>query len=223
MIAVGTCGSPFPLCRAQAYIRKGMFCPDELRLNCNMSVPAHPDESKAIGQADAVARLFQEHNRTLVRYLAVRLQSVQEAKEIAQEAYVRLLQLDQPGVESFLKSYLFRVATNLAVDRLRRRGRWRTVEWTSDENVDDGIGNPEHGALAEEELQAVMLGLSELPPKCREAFLRFRLDGISQQQIARELHVTERMVRHYVTQAIVYCRLRIEGWTADQAKERLRK
>src|SRR5258707_12615764 len=127
-------GSPFPVCGVQAYMRMGMFRPDQLRLNCNMSVPAHPDETKAIGQADAVARLFQEHNRTLVRYLAVRLQSVQEAKEIAQEAYVRLLQLDQPGVESFLKSYLYRVATTLAFDRVRQRGRWETVEWPANQD-----------------------------------------------------------------------------------------
>jgi|GraSoi2013_100cm_1033763.scaffolds.fasta_scaffold01135_2 RNA polymerase sigma factor (sigma-70 family) len=187
-----------------------------------MSVPAHPDE-KPLGRADAVARLFQEHNRSLVRYLAVRLQSVQEAKEIAQEAYVRLLQLDQPGVESFLKSYLYRVATNLAVDRLRQRGRWKTVEWTADQDLGDGISDPEQGALASEELQAVTSGLSELPANCREAFLRYRLDGMGQQQIAQELGVTERMVRHYITQAIVYCRLRMEGWSADQAKERLRK
>ena len=187
-----------------------------------MSIPAHPEE-KPLARADAVARLFQEHNRSLVRYLAVRLQSVQEAKEIAQEAYVRLLQLDQPGVESFLKSYLYRVATNLAVDRLRQRGRWKTVEWTSDQDLNDGINDPEQGALANEELQAVTLGLSELPSNCREAFLRFRLDGLGQQQIAHELGITERMVRHYITQAIIYCRLRVEGWTADQAKERLKQ
>jgi len=165
------------------------------------------------GRADAIGRLFEEHNRVLVRYLAVRLQSVQEAKEVAQEAYVRLLQLDRPEVESFLKSYLFRVATNLAVDRLRQRGRWKTVEWTGSEDLDDGIGNPEQGMLVKEELQAVMLGLAELPPKCREAFLKFRLDGLSQQQIARELGVTERMVRHYITQAILQCRLRMDGLT----------
>jgi RNA polymerase sigma factor (sigma-70 family) len=105
---------------------------------------------------------------------------------------VRLLQLDQPGVEGFLKSYLYRVATNLAVDRLRQRGRWKTVEWTADQDLNDGMSDPEQDALANEELQTVTLGLSELPTNCREAFLRFRLDGMGQHQIAEELGVTER-------------------------------
>ncbi len=42
--------------------------------------------------ADAVSHLFREHNRVLVGYLTGRLRSEQEAKEVAQEAYVRLLQ-----------------------------------------------------------------------------------------------------------------------------------
>jgi len=188
-----------------------------------MPAPVSPNSKARAQQADAVARLFEEHNRTLVRYLTLRLQSVQEAKEIAQEAYVRVLQLDRPGVESFLKNYLFRVATNLAVDRLRQRGRWKTAPLATDETLDDGINNPEQGALTHEQLDAVVAALSELPPKCRDAFLRFRLDGISQQQIAQELDVTERMVRLYISQGVIYCRLRLEGLTPEQARERLKK
>ena len=55
-----------------------------------------------------VGRLFREHNRSLVSYLAMRLRSVQEAKEVAQEAYVRVLQLQEPGAVSFLRAYLFK-------------------------------------------------------------------------------------------------------------------
>jgi len=42
--------------------------------------------------AETIAHLFHEHNRALVGYLRARLRSEQEAKEVAQEAYVRLLQ-----------------------------------------------------------------------------------------------------------------------------------
>lgn len=172
-----------------------------------------------------MGRLFREHNRSLVSYLAMRLRSLQEAKEVAQEAYVRMLQLDQPGAESFLKAYLFKVATNLAVDRLRqRRRRTPAVEQDSAEverEVD--FDEPERGALAREQLQALVTGLQELPDKCREAFLMFRLDGLSQQQIAERLGVTERMVRNYINQALVYCRLRADGATERQAKEGLKR
>jgi RNA polymerase sigma factor (sigma-70 family) len=178
----------------------------------------------AEARTESVERLFREHNRSLVSYLAARLNSVQEAKEVAQEAYVRLLQLDQPGAESFLKAYLFRVATNLALDRLRRRvrqGRFEQTEVTAD--LDPGFNEPERQLLAQEVLRSLLLGLEELPDRCREAFLLFRLDGLSQEAIATRLGVTERMVRNYINQALIYCRLRIDGATPEKARERTRR
>src|ERR1700716_3589777 len=71
--------------------------------------------------ADTVSRLFREHNRALVGYLRARLRCENEAKEVAQDASVRLLQLHQPGTPGLLRAYLFKTATNLAIDRLRRR------------------------------------------------------------------------------------------------------
>jgi RNA polymerase sigma factor (sigma-70 family) len=84
----------------------------------------------------ALSSLFREHNRTLVRFINARLRNEQEANEIAQEAYVKMLQLDRcPGTASFLRHYLFRVAENLAVDRIRQRySRSRLDQLTS---IDD--------------------------------------------------------------------------------------
>jgi DNA-directed RNA polymerase specialized sigma24 family protein len=90
----------------------------------NSDLPPSPVADAAAappeGHAARVAELFREHNCTLVSFLKARLQSEQDAREVAQEAYVRLLQIDRPGAVSFLRSYLFRTAENLAIDRLRQ-------------------------------------------------------------------------------------------------------
>src|SRR5688500_18677903 len=85
--------------------------------------PADPPGEDADGatRAELVTRLFREHNQALISLLTLQLRSVQDAKEVAQESYVRLLQLDRPGAASLLRAYLFRIASNLAVDRLRQR------------------------------------------------------------------------------------------------------
>src|SRR4029079_9469366 len=58
--------------------------------------------------AFSVAGLFREHHRTLVAFLRARLRDRQEAEEVAQEAYVKLLQLGAGKDIRFLRSYLFR-------------------------------------------------------------------------------------------------------------------
>lgn len=169
-------------------------------------------------RAASVERLFKEHNRSLVSYLALRLRSVQEAKEVAQEAYVRILQLDRPGTESFLRNLLFRVGSNLAIDRLRHRVHQQKYEETADPTLDTGLNAPEHATVAGEQFDTLSKSLSELPPKCREALMLFRLEGMSQQAIAARLNVNERTVRDYINQALSYCRLRIDGATPDKAR-----
>ena len=175
---------------------------------------------------DHVARLFSEHNRALVGYLKSRLRSEQEAREVAQEAYVRVLQLDKPGGTSLLRAYLFKTAANLAVDRLRRRSLLQRIEETelfNELNTPNGdSNNPELRLLKEETEQQLWRFLDELPEKCRQIFRLCRLDGLSQQDVAVKLGMSDRMVRRYVTYVVVYCRLRIDGASMQEAGERVK-
>lgn len=76
----------------------------------NGSVPVQPtlDAEKTESHEALIARLFREHNQALIRFLMTRVDSEQEARDVAQEAYVRMLQLGSPGAISFLAAYLFK-------------------------------------------------------------------------------------------------------------------
>jgi DNA-directed RNA polymerase specialized sigma24 family protein len=67
-----------------------------------------------------VERLFREHNSALLRFVVAKVGSEEEAREIAQQAYVQLLQLDRPEAISYLRAFLFKTAANLAVGRAFR-------------------------------------------------------------------------------------------------------
>ena len=172
------------------------------------------------GRAERITRLFSEHNESLVRFLAVRLHSVQEAKEVAQEAYVRLLSLDDSGAVSFLRAFLFKTAVNLAVDRLRSRNRQRQAMNAGLCDELREAPTPDHEAAQAEEAEIVRRLIGELPPKCRRAFLLHRIDGEDFPQIAKQMELSERMVRHYVLRAVLYCRA---GLDAAQASKEVSK
>jgi RNA polymerase sigma factor (sigma-70 family) len=168
--------------------------------------------AEAGARAQEIERLFRDHNDSLVRFLTLRLQSRQEAREVAQEAYVRLLQLERADVASFVRAYLFRIAGNLAIDRLRRRAtesRFQEPELFSD--LFAKPPDPETLALERERMEQIRGFLDELPDTVRDAFLMFRMEDLDQETIARRLGVTDRMVRNHITRALMYCRLRLEG------------
>ncbi|HEY4366233.1 MAG TPA: sigma-70 family RNA polymerase sigma factor [Steroidobacteraceae bacterium] len=156
-----------------------------------------------------VAELFESHNRALMRFLTCRLKSSQEAKEVAQEAYVRMLQLHSPGGVSYLRAFLFKTAANLAADRLKsatRRGRIDQLEFF---DVTDSAPSPESSVAARQELTVLLQSIEQLPAKCRYAFIMHRFYGYELSEVAQLMGLSERMVRIYVERAIMFCRERL--------------
>ena len=188
--------------------------------------PQAPADCAAPGQPDAADRravieqLFRDHNQLLVRFLEARLESRQEAKDLAQEAYVRLLELERPDTISFLRAYLFRIAGNLAIDRIRSRGARHHVD-VLDFFVDNEQSNRvEQEAVAVEQAARFWESLRELPRHYRQAVVMNRIQDLSTQEIAASLGKTDRTVRRYIADALTYCRLRLLGQTPAQAGAR---
>jgi RNA polymerase sigma factor (sigma-70 family) len=184
---------------------------------------AGPEPSGPADHAQALSKLIEEHNRALHAFLMMRVRDEQEAREIAQEAYVRILQLHEPGAVSFLRAYLFKTAANIAINRAKQRqtrGRIDRME-PIEEPVDQLT--PERWMLAAQEVEILKRALFELPPKCRRAFVLHRFQEWGQDQIARELGVQPRMVRHYLLQAGLYCKLRIKGLSPAEAREQVNR
>jgi RNA polymerase sigma-70 factor (ECF subfamily) len=174
-------------------------------------------------RGEEVERLFRDHNESLVSFLTLRLHSRQEAREVAQEAYVRLLQLERTDVSSFLRAYLFRIAGNLAIDRLRRRAtESRAQEVELFPGLSERPPDPEALTMQSERVEQIRGFLHELPAAVRDAFLMFRTEDMDQVSIARRLGVTDRMVRNHVSRALMYCRLRLDGLGPDEAARRLK-
>jgi len=154
-----------------------------------------------------IAELFRAHNAALVSFLAARLHNAQDARDVAQEAYVRLLQLDSPGALGFLRGYLFKIAENLAIDRLRHQALRVRAAYTEKllfDEFDEG-SSAEQNLLAQEELSRISSRLMDLPDDCRRAFVMHVLLDRPTKDIAAEMDVTDRTVRNYVTRGLLVC------------------
>jgi RNA polymerase sigma-70 factor (ECF subfamily) len=174
--------------------------------SADISGMAGPDPAHAL----RIATLFREHNRALVAYLQCRLHSLSDAQEVAQEAYMRLVTLERPEQVDSLRAYLYRVASNLAVDRLRmRKVRDDNPVQAPDEDL-HLAPIPERHAAATGQLHALQNALRELPAKTGRAFVMHVIDGCEIGVIARAMKISERMVRYHVANALAHCRARVD-------------
>jgi len=166
-----------------------------------------------------IKQLFDEHNRTLIGFLRARLRSEAEARDVAQEAYVRLLELDNLNAVGFLRSYLFRVAANLAVDRLRYRTVREDPALAGDDSSLLDERDPERIAIASEELGVVRTVIQKLPIKCRQAFIWYVFEGQGTTEIASRLGLSDRMIRMYIAQTLAVCRAELDASRAGPGSE----
>lgn len=162
---------------------------------------------------DWVERLFNEHNASLMNFLRARVRSSEEAREVAQEAYVRMLQLDKPQAISYFRAFLFKTAGNIAIDRLRKSARER--ERPVFPMFDGEAPSAEQTATRRQTIRMVERSLEELPPKCRKAFLLSRIYGLSTKEIADQMHMTARMIRNYLVKATLHIEKSLDTGQGD--------
>lgn len=137
-----------------------------------------------------------------------RLRSSQQAQDLAQEAYLRLLRVERSELVHQPRAYLYRIAVNL-VSEFRLRARRDPVTYDS-ETVDEaaeklGEMPADEGERSADAQQIEML-LDQLPPLYRAIFVLRKRDGLSYQEIAQQLEISVHTVKKYLARAVAKCR-----------------
>lgn len=166
-----------------------------------------------------IATLVTEHSIALEKYLARKLDNPEDAAELAQEAYMRLHRLEQPENLDNARAFLFQVATNLAVDQLRRRQLHFKFLKAEKSLAQDGEppdlntagASPEQILGARQKLSAIESAVNELPFKVKQAFLLHRQNGMPYSAIAEQMQVSVSSVEKYILQALKHCRARLSS------------
>ncbi len=161
-----------------------------------------------------ISELMTRHGQSLQRYITRKLGNPADAAEVAQETFLRLYRLEHPEQLDNARAFMFQVASNLAIDQLRRRSlhfrflksESRAVEDPEFVHATAATASPEQILSAREKLARIFQAVDALPDKCRQAFLLHRISGLSYSEIAQELGVTVSSVEKYIQQALKHCR-----------------
>lgn len=152
----------------------------------------------------AVDDLYAQFAPPIQRYIFQMVRNRAEAEDLTQEtflrAYSRLASLQDHGA---LKSWLYRIATNVCYDRFRRPGpRAGTVslDLLPEVEAEPPWGDPGEPSLAqaieqEEMSECVQRFIGELPDSYRSVILLHDLEGVTNNEIARMLDTTLDVVK----------------------------
>lgn len=155
------------------------------------------------GDEDAFAHLVRRHQAGVRRCAARILGDDEEARDIAQVAFVRAWEnlAKYDPVWSF-STWVYRIATNLAIDVLRSRDSRDRTHATHLRLVGDSEGPTAPRDLAEGEVKRIFTELADLlSPSQRVAFVLREVEGQPTADVALTMGCSEATVRNHVFQA----------------------
>jgi RNA polymerase sigma-70 factor (ECF subfamily) len=147
--------------------------------------------------------IFLANREPLLRFLRAR--RANDPEDLLQELWFKAAAATGPISDPL--AYLYRVANNLMLDKLRgdRRRDNRDHNWACDTGELSSEASPEPSQervlLAREQFRAAEAILLQLGERTDIIFRRFRLDGISQGQIAAELEISVSAVEKHLQRA----------------------
>ncbi len=140
----------------------------------------------------------------LVRYLRRNWRHQDEVPDLLQDVYVRLYEAAARERPRVVKPFLFTIARNLMIDRLRQMNvvSFEAVADFDRLNVIDDEPSPERLTSAREEIRQLQKAVDALPSRCRQIVVWRKIDGLSQREVARRLGVTEEVVESQLAKAV---------------------
>lgn len=135
--------------------------------------------------------IFLSERPMLLRMLQVRLRSTQEAEDVLQDMWIRLEHLPA-GPVADPAAYLYRMAANLATDRLRSsiRRALREANWVDSQACAHEQPLIDRTLIARERLRHVEAALATMPPRMQRAFHLYRFEELSRGEVARNMGIS---------------------------------
>lgn len=161
------------------------------------------------GDEAGFVELFRRHHHPMAQYLYRFTGSNARAEELVQDCFLRVYRARasyQP--EAKWRTWAYRIATNLALNELRRREHHAGHVATGEEGeegrvvvVDRGAAGADQQAEAAELVDRLHAALAALPVNQRTAFLLAQVEGFRYQEIAQVLEVSVGAVRSLIFRA----------------------
>lgn len=181
------------------------------------------------GEVEAFEELFKRHFGKVVNFAYQFTGSQPRAQEIAQEVFMQVVKAAaryKPRAK--FTTWLYRIATNACLNELRRpehRTTRRGLERQSEEEgegtgetdlEDNGTPQPDDRLAGRELADKIRKELGRLPGNQRAALLLSRLEGMSYEEVAETLGVSEGAVKSLVFRATARLRHELAEFVGDE-------
>jgi RNA polymerase sigma-70 factor (ECF subfamily) len=159
---------------------------------------------------ESIVELYATMRPSLLGYAYQVIGSAGEGEDLVQMAFLKLFdQLQRKAEILNVRSWLYRVVHNLAIDHIRRRGihELACAEWLSARTMSDVPRSTENDLIVQEQIANSLQVLNERERHC----LMLRAEGLSYQEIGDVLGISQKAVSVYLARGLKKFEVRNEA------------
>lgn len=170
------------------------------------------------GEETAYKALFHLYFEKLHHFAFSYIENHQDAKEIVQNIFYKIWKKRETlPTDLNLNSYLFRMVKNDCLDyfkHIKVRSNYQNhIERERAVINQRGLENNPGNQLIEQELFIKVNELiDQLPPACKEIFIKSRFEGKKHKEIARELNISHKTVENQISKALKHLRRELQEY-----------
>jgi RNA polymerase sigma-70 factor (ECF subfamily) len=191
-------------------MREGVGMAEEVAVSDAMAV-----EQTLAGDRDAYRVLVERHSRMVYRMAYRMMANTHDAEDVVQESFLRAYQkLNQFAGNANFGTWVYRIAANYAIDRLRQRNTDEARRESPGKSGNDSLEveplsrvrdmspSPEQLARSAQLAERMKAALAELSPAERTAIVMRHWDGCGIEEIAEVLKSNSNATKNTVFRAV---------------------
>ena len=145
-----------------------------------------------------IAESYTDYHQSVYQYIYYKINSKEEAEDLSQDVFLRLMDYNQMLRPETVKYFLFTIARNLVTDYLRRYYRKLEMDSYMYDMVNHSSNETESGIIARDLLAHEKMKLSLLPLQRQKVYTMIRFDDKSVTEISEELNLSHRTVENHL-------------------------
>lgn len=154
------------------------------------------------GDHDAFSELVRRYQNKVHRYVLQTIGCPDDAQDLTQDTFVKVFnQLDRWRPKALFRTWLFRIASNTAIDYLRKRRVWNHIPIDEVSDRLDYDFDIEARLDGQARFKRMIKALATLPPHFRQSILLRELEGMSYADISEVLSISEGTVKSRIARA----------------------
>ncbi|MDR3652806.1 MAG: sigma-70 family RNA polymerase sigma factor [Paludibacter sp.] len=145
-----------------------------------------------------ITRSYNDFHQFIINYIALKINNRDEAEDLAQDVFVRLLDYKQMLRPETVKSFLFTIAQNIVIDYLRRHYKKQEISANMYEFLEKSTDDIESKLQEQEILHLEKYKLSTFSPKRKIVYSLCRYEEMTVTEISEKLNISRRTVENHL-------------------------